>query len=103
MLEEFQLTSVAATDPRDLSTGQRQRAALAAILVGSPEMVFLDEPTRGADPNSRELLRLVLDRLAAEGAAVLVATSDAHFAHQIGDRVHELESGQLRRRSELAA
>jgi energy-coupling factor transport system ATP-binding protein len=103
VLEEFQLTSVAATDPRDLSTGQRQRAALAAILVGSPEMVFLDEPTRGADPNSRELLRLVLDRLAAEGAAVLVATSDAHFAHQIGDRVHELESGQLRRRSELAA
>lgn len=96
VLEEFQLAGLATTDPRDLSTGQRQRAALAAVLVGSPEMVFLDEPTRGADPNSRLLLRRVLDRLASEGSAVLVSTSDTQFAHQIGDRVRELNSGQLR-------
>ena len=103
VLEEFQLTAMAPSDPRDLSTGQRQRAALAAVLVGSPEMVFLDEPTRGADPNSRRLLLQVLNRLVAEGSAVLVATSDTQFAHQIGDRVHELDAGQLRQRSELAA
>lgn len=103
MLEEFQLTALAAADPRDLSTGQRQRAALAAVLVGSPEMVFLDEPTRGADPNSRRLLQQVLNRLAAGGSAVLVATSDTHFAHQIGDRVLELDSGHLLERSWRAA
>ncbi|HUY08247.1 MAG TPA: ABC transporter ATP-binding protein [Candidatus Dormibacteraeota bacterium] len=103
ILEEFQLTALAAMDPRDLSTGQRQRAALAAVLVGSPEMVFLDEPTRGADPNSRLLLLRVLDRLATEGSAILVATSDTQFAHQLGDRVHELDSGHLRERREVAA
>ncbi len=103
MLEEFGLSSLAGIDPRDLSTGQRQRVALAAVLVGSPELVFLDEPTRGADPNSRQLLLRVLERLAARGSAVLVATSDTQFAHQIGDRVHELAGGQLRERDETAA
>ncbi len=103
ILEEFQLTDLAARDPRDLSTGQRQRAALAAVLVGEPEMVFLDEPTRGADPTSRQLLMRVLDRLAERGAAILVATSDSLFAQQIGDRVQELESGRLVDRGERAA
>ncbi len=52
ILEQFGLGELAESDPRDLSTGQRQRAALAAVLVGEPEMVFLDEPTRGADADS---------------------------------------------------
>jgi len=103
ILEDFQLSSLAGKDPRDLSTGQRQRAALAAVLVGGPEMVFLDEPTRGADPTSRQLLQRVLDRLAGEGSAILVATSDTQLAQQIGDRVQELASGQLRERSQRAA
>ncbi|MGC1184331.1 MAG: ABC transporter ATP-binding protein [Candidatus Dormiibacterota bacterium] len=103
ILEEFELSSLAGSDPRDLSTGQRQRAALAAILVGRPEMVFLDEPTRGADPHSRGMLLKVLDRLAAQGSAVMVATSDTHLAHQIGDRVMELAEGHLREPRERAA
>jgi energy-coupling factor transport system ATP-binding protein len=103
ILEEFRLAALADRDPRDLSTGQRQRAALAAVLVGRPEMVFLDEPTRGADPSSRELLLRVLDRLASEGSAVLVATSDTQFAHQISDRVLELSRGCLRERGDQAA
>ena len=103
ILEEFHLTALAETDPRDLSTGQRQRAALAAVLVGTPELVFLDEPTRGADAESRRMLIRVLERLAGEGSAILVATSDSLFARQIGDRVSELESGQLRDWRERAA
>lgn len=103
ILSEFQLSFVAGSDPRDLSTGQRQRAALAAVLLGAPEMVFLDEPTRGADPASRRLLAQVLDRLAQTGSAILVATSDSHFAHQIGDRVYELANGRLQLSEELAA
>ncbi|HUY57849.1 MAG TPA: ATP-binding cassette domain-containing protein [Candidatus Micrarchaeaceae archaeon] len=103
VLEELQLTDVASFDPRDLSTGQRQRAALAAVLVGSPEMVFLDEPTRGADQTSRVLLLRILERLATEGAAILVATSDSQFARQLGDRVLELDSGHLREPGERAA
>lgn len=103
ILDEFELGSLAASDPRDLSTGQRQRAALAAVLVGDPQMVFLDEPTRGADANSRRLLLRALDRLARAGSAVLVATSDTAFAQELGDRVYELVNGQLQERRDLVA
>ncbi len=96
ILEEFSLAHLAESDPRDLSTGQRQRAALAAVLVGEPEMIFLDEPTRGADLGSRLALMRVLERLAIAGSAILVATSDREFAGQVGDRVHELSDGHLR-------
>jgi energy-coupling factor transport system ATP-binding protein len=103
ILEQFGLVDLAESDPHDLSTGQRQRAALAAVLVGEPEMVFLDEPTRGADSESRRRLVEAIDRLAAAGAAVLVATSDAEFARQVGDTVHELVDGRLRQLAEVAA
>lgn len=103
ILSEFQIASLAESDPRDLSTGQRQRAALAAVLLGGPDMVFLDEPTRGADPTSRQLLGQVLDRLAQAGSAILVATSDSQFAHQLGDRVYQLASGRLQVSEEIAA
>jgi energy-coupling factor transport system ATP-binding protein len=66
-------------------------------------MVFLDEPTRGADSESRRRLVEAIDRLAAAGAAVLVATSDAEFARQVGDTVHELVDGRLRQLAEVAA
>jgi energy-coupling factor transport system ATP-binding protein len=103
ILEQFGLADLAGSDPRDLSTGQRQRAALAAVLVGEPEMVFLDEPTRGADPDSRRRLVVVVDRLAAAGSAVLLATSDTEFARDVGDTVLELVDGGLRRPAEVAA
>jgi len=103
ILAEFQIASLAESDPRDLSTGQRQRAALAAVLLGGPEMVFLDEPTRGADPTSRQLLGQMLDRLAQAGSAILVATSDSQFARQLGDRVFQLAGGRLQASGEMAA
>jgi len=58
---------------------------LAAILIGDPEMVFLDEPTRGADQASRQRLLNAIDRLARLGCAVVVATSDEDFGLQVGD------------------
>jgi energy-coupling factor transport system ATP-binding protein len=95
ILEQFGLGELAESDPRDLSTGQRQRAALAAV--------FLDEPTRGADADSRRRLVDAVDRLAEAGSAVLVATSDAEFAREVGHTVLELAGGALRRRAEEAA
>lgn len=100
---EFGLQELTGQDPRDLSTGQRQRVALAAILVGGPEMVFLDEPTRAADQSSRQALFLAVDRLAGQGAAVLVATSDREFAEQVGDLVVVAEGGRLRNRAPVPA
>jgi energy-coupling factor transport system ATP-binding protein len=95
IISDFGLAELAGEDPRDLSTGQRQRAALAAILVGDPEMVFLDEPTRAADQPSRKALVDAIDRLAAKGAAILVATSDRRFAEQVGDSVLTTAGGRV--------
>ncbi len=95
VLERFNLQQLSDLDPRDLSAGERQRAALAAILVGDPELVLLDEPTRGADAAARRALFGALDHLAGRGAAVLVATNDHEFAAAAADRVLELVDGEV--------
>jgi energy-coupling factor transport system ATP-binding protein len=81
------LAAMAERYPGDLSSGQRQRAALAAILAGDPPLVLLDEPTRGMDGNARAALTTLLRRLATGGAAVVVATHDADLAARLADRV----------------
>jgi len=75
--------------PRDLSSGERERLALAAVAVAEPDLLVLDEPTRGLDPERKVALGEWLQEYAAEGRAVLVATHDQHLpAHRrIGLRV----------------
>lgn len=97
ILRQFAVSELADRDPRDLSTGQRQRVALAAVLIGSPVSVFLDEPTRGADQPAREMLISAIDALAESGAAVLVATSDRDFAEHVGDSTWVAEASGLTR------
>ncbi len=86
-------------DPRDLSGGERQRLALAIALAGRldgagvPGLVALDEPTRGMDRARKEDLVALCDRLAAQGAAVLVATHDVEFAAEFAERVVLLGDG----------
>jgi energy-coupling factor transporter ATP-binding protein EcfA2 len=72
--------------PRDLSSGERERLALAAVLVAEPDLLVLDEPTRGVDPVRKdELVRLL--RAEAAGRATLVVTNDHVFAGAVADRV----------------
>jgi energy-coupling factor transport system ATP-binding protein len=85
-LDALGLGGLAERHPLDLSVGQRERVALGAILVARPRVVLLDEPTRGMDPARKEALAALLRDLAADGAAVLVATHDAGFARAVGDR-----------------
>jgi energy-coupling factor transport system ATP-binding protein len=86
-------------DPRDLSGGERQRLALAIALAGRldgdgiPGLVALDEPTRGMDRGRKDDLVALVDRLAAQGAAVVVATHDVEFAAEFADRVVLLGDG----------
>jgi energy-coupling factor transport system ATP-binding protein len=76
------------SNPRDLSGGERQRLALEVVLGGgSPAAVLLDEPTRGMDRAHKAALAGRIERLAAEGAAVVVATHDTEFAASFADRV----------------
>jgi len=96
ILEMFGLRDLAERYPRDLSSGQRQRAALAAALAGQPQLALLDEPTRGMDLRSRRLLGRVIRSLAEAGAAVVIATHDIDLAAEVADRVVQIDGGQAK-------
>ena len=85
-LAQLGLASHATRHPRDLSSGERERLALAAVLVAEPDLLVLDEPTRGIDPERKDELAALL-RSQAPGRATLVATNDHVFAAAVADRV----------------
>ena len=85
-LSELGLADHAARHPRDLSSGERERLALAAVLVAEPDLLVLDEPTRGVDPQRKDELVELL-RAQAPARATLVATNDLVFAAAVADRV----------------
>jgi energy-coupling factor transport system ATP-binding protein len=91
LLRTLGVDLIADRDPRDLSSGQRQRAAVAAILSGAPRLALLDEPTRGMDGTARNGLVAAVRSLAAAGASVVVATHDSDLAAAIADRVLVIE------------
>jgi energy-coupling factor transport system ATP-binding protein len=90
LLSELGLAELGGRYPRDLSGGERQRAAIAAVIAGPPELALLDEPTRGMDGPARRSLVAAIDRLAAAGAAVVLATHDEELAGSVADRVVNL-------------
>jgi energy-coupling factor transporter ATP-binding protein EcfA2 len=85
-LAQLGLAGDAGRHPRDLSSGERERLALAAVLVAEPDLLVLDEPTRGVDPQRKDDLVELL-RTQAPGRATLVATNDLVFASAVADRV----------------
>jgi energy-coupling factor transport system ATP-binding protein len=78
-LEHVGLGWAARRHPRDLSSGERERLAVAAVAVAEPDVLILDEPTRGVDPDRKAALAAWLAEEAARGTAVLVVTHDASF------------------------
>jgi len=95
LLERLGLGGLAMSYPRDLSVGERQRVALGAVTVTRPQILLLDEPTRGMDyPAKRELVRM-LRGWQAEGTATLLVTHDVELAAQIADRVVVLSQGEI--------
>ena len=94
LLDQLGLTDHVDAYPRDLSTGERQRAALAAILVAQPEILLLDEPTRGLDYLNKEQLTALLDELQRRGVTVVMATHDVELVARCADRVVILGEGQ---------
>ena len=87
ILKELGLLPMAERYPRDLSCGERQRAALAAVLPGSPTLVLLDEPTRGIGSNASGALVALVTRLRDRGASVVLATHDDDLRNALADRV----------------
>jgi energy-coupling factor transport system ATP-binding protein len=81
--------------PRDLSIGECQLAAIAAITIHDPEIIFLDEPTRGLDYHSKNNLTSLLKNWRDQGKAILVVTHDVEFASRLADRVLIIENGKI--------
>ena len=73
--------------PGSLSEGEKRRAALAGVLVEPPQLLLLDEPTAGLDPEGRKALVLVMEALRVRGRSVLLASHDLAFVGSVADRV----------------
>jgi ABC-2 type transport system ATP-binding protein len=83
------------TPYRRLSGGQQQRLGLAMALVGRPELVFVDEPTAGLDPQVRRTVWELLEELRADGVTVVLTTHYLEEAERLADQVHILDKGRL--------
>ncbi len=94
LLERLGLTEAARTPYRRLSGGQQRRLALALALVGRPELVFLDEPTAGLDPQARHATWELVEELRASGVTVVVTTHHMEEAERLADHVAIVDHGQ---------
>ncbi len=95
VLEEVRLTGVAKRKVKTFSTGMRQRLLLARALLNTPRVLFMDEPTRGLDPQSARDLRETVKRLAGGGATIFLTTHDMHEADELCARVAFLAEGKI--------
>ncbi|MGE5542821.1 MAG: ABC transporter ATP-binding protein [Bacillota bacterium] len=95
VLDALDLRALMVRNPRDLSSGERERVAIAATLAGAHELLLLDEPTRGMDLRAkRSLVRLLREAVLA-GAAVIVVTHDVDMAAACASRVIVMSGGEI--------
>jgi len=95
LMERLGLTGAGKTPYRRLSGGQRQRLGLALAIVGRPELVFLDEPTAGLDPQARLAAWDLVRELRTSGVTVLLSTHLMDEAERLADRVFIIDRGRL--------
>jgi ABC-2 type transport system ATP-binding protein len=95
LLEQVDLENAADTLVGSLSGGQRQRLALACALTGNPELVILDEPTTGLDPEARHRVWELVSNLGREGRSVLLTTHFMDEAERLCSRILIVDRGQI--------
>ncbi|MCM6774909.1 ATP-binding cassette domain-containing protein [Nocardia sp. CDC159] len=95
LLEEFGLTEAADKALENFSGGMRRRLDLAASLIATPPLLFLDEPTTGLDPRTRAQMWETIRRLVREGATVLLTTQYLDEADQLADRIAVIDRGKV--------
>ncbi|WP_119730688.1 ABC transporter ATP-binding protein [Thermomonospora amylolytica] len=95
LLDRLGLTAHARTPFRRLSGGQQQRLSLAAAVVGRPELVFLDEPTAGLDPQARHATWELVEGLRDAGASVILTTHHMDEAERLADQVVIVDDGRV--------
>ena len=95
ILQEVLLEESAKTNFDSLSGGQKQKMGLALSLVNTPELLFLDEPTTGLDPNARRAIWEVIRSLKAKGKTIILTTHYLDEAQQLSDRVAIMDHGKI--------
>ncbi len=102
LMDTLGINSYLKTPLRRLSGGQKQRVALAAALAGDPEVVFLDEPSAGLDPQSRAVVFDLIAQLKQRGTAVVLTTHLLDDAQRLADHVVIVDRGTVRRSGTVA-
>ncbi|MFC4597793.1 ABC transporter ATP-binding protein [Cohnella hongkongensis] len=95
MLTRFGLTGAADRKPSSYSGGMRRRLDIALSLVGNPQIIFLDEPTTGLDPEARIEVWKMVKELADGGTTILLTTQYLEEAEQLADRIAILHEGRI--------
>jgi ABC-2 type transport system ATP-binding protein len=95
LLERFELTDAADQQASTYSGGMRRKLDLAMTLVGSPRIIFLDEPTTGLDPRSRRTMWEIVRELVAEGTTIFLTTQYLEEADQLADQIAVLDGGRI--------
>ena len=95
LLERFDLVEAARQLPPTYSGGMRRRLDIAMTLIGRPRLIFLDEPTAGLDPRSRQIMWQLIRSLVAEGVTILLTTQYLEEADELADRIAVLDRGRI--------
>ncbi|OKP66116.1 hypothetical protein A3842_29920 [Paenibacillus sp. P3E] len=95
LLEIFQLENLLLSHPHDMSGGQQQKLALAMVMLLSPDILLLDEPTKGLDPGAKERLAALLGDLRSRGVSIVLVTHDVEFAARYASRCAMLFDGGI--------
>ncbi|WP_217230160.1 ABC transporter ATP-binding protein, partial [Streptomyces anulatus] len=95
LLERFDLVDAAKKPASTYSGGMKRRLDIAMTLVGSPRIIFLDEPTTGLDPRSRHTMWGIIRNLVADGVTVFLTTQYLEEADELADRIAVLNNGKI--------
>ncbi|MET7520148.1 ATP-binding cassette domain-containing protein [Streptomyces sp. NPDC005480] len=95
LLERFDLTDAAKKPASTYSGGMKRRLDIAMTLVGSPRIIFLDEPTTGLDPRSRHTMWGIIRELVSDGVTVFLTTQYLEEADELADRIAVLNDGKI--------
>ncbi|RRG18573.1 ATP-binding cassette domain-containing protein [Weissella viridescens] len=95
LLQEFSLTDSADKPIADFSGGMRRRLDLAVSLITRPRLIFLDEPTTGLDPRTREQMWTTIRQLVADGSTIVLTTQYLEEADALADRIALIDHGKM--------
>jgi ABC-2 type transport system ATP-binding protein len=95
LVDRLGLDTCGRTPYRRLSGGQQQRLGLAMAVVGRPELVFVDEPTAGMDPQARRTTWELLEELRGDGVTIVLTTHNMDEAERLADLVHVIDRGRM--------